>query len=169
MTKLLKFAGLLLIGTINGCCNENVSPCQIMDVETPVTIDCQLTRDLDTVKMFIDGTWTWLQEERRQRGQPIKFLTPKTEGYSRTLVLDNEKATFYKCNEVEAVRTVTISKWTEITGTNYPEDEYTVLSFYDSTTGKRTNTVPIKICDNYLILQYQYVSSIIGEETWQKQ
>ncbi len=76
MTRLQIYTALLFIGIVHSCCNENVSPCKITEVETPVVVDCQLSRDLDTVKMKIEGTWIWLQEERRQRGQPIQFLTP---------------------------------------------------------------------------------------------
>jgi hypothetical protein len=169
MTKFQRLVGLLLIGLIHSCCNDNISPCQLIDVLTPVAIDCKLSRDIDTAKMYINGTWTWLQEERRRRGQPIKFLTPQTEGYSRTLVLDNETATFYKCKEVAGEYKFAIIKQKEIISTpgyEFPEDEYPVIVFYNLETNQREWYVPIMICHNILKLQYQYVTSLGGEETW---
>lgn len=168
MTRFQKYSSLLFIGIIHSCCSDNVSPCKITEVETPVVVDCQLSRDLDTVKMKIEGTWVWLQEERRQRGQPIQFLTPQSEGYSRTLILESGNATFYKCNNIDESYKYDVFKWKEITGTNYPEDEFTVLAYYDSSTGAISNSVPILACNEYLVIQYQYVSSILGEETWIK-
>jgi hypothetical protein len=166
MTGLRAYTILLYIAIVSSCCNEKVSPCEITEVDTPVVVDCQLSRDLDTIKMQIEGTWIWLQEERRQRGQPIQFLTPQSEGYSKTLILENGNATFYKCNTTDESYKFSILKWTEVSGTNYPEDQYPVLVYYNSSRSAISNAVPVMSCDKYLIIQYQYVSSIVGEQTW---
>ncbi len=143
-------------------------PCLLEDVQSPIVIECYLTKDLDTAKLYIQGSWSWLQEERRQRGKPVEYLTPKNQGYSRTLELNGEIAKFYTCDELDLTSKFDIIKLKEITGTDYPEDEDPVLVLFDLETGIRTSHVPLKICNNYLVLQYQYVSSIIGEKTWKR-
>ena len=161
---------LILLVTLGACkpC-EIQEPCFLEDVQTPVTIECNLTNDLDSVKLYIRGTWTWLQEERRQRGQPTKYLTPKTEGVSRVLKLQNDTATFYQCGKIVETHKFAIIRLKEISGTNFPEDEWSVLVYYNLETGLRVHHIPVKICADRLVMQNQFVSSIIGEEIWKRE
>lgn len=165
IVSVLTLCGLLFFQ----CKNDDIkTPCKLEDVRTPFVADCKLTKDLDTARMLISGTWIWLQEERRQRGKPVEYLTPKNQDYSRTLELNGEIGKFYKCDELQLTRKFDIVKLKVITGTDYPEDEDPVLVMYDLESGVRTSHVPLRICNNYLILQGQYVSSIGGEETWKR-
>lgn len=148
--------------------DEIKTPCLLEDVQSPIAIECKLTKDLDTAKLYISGSWAWLQEERRQRGKPIEYLTAKNQGYSRTLELKGETAKFYKCGQIESTFKFSIKRLKEISGTNFPEDDDPILVFYNLQTGIRSSYVPLRICDRYLILQGQYVSSIAGEETWRR-
>lgn len=155
--------------SFKSCKSDNVIPCILEDVKTPFVAPCKTTKNLDTIKMLIKGTWTWLQEERPIRGLQItKYLTPKTEGYSLDLKLHGDTATYYKCSKVDETYRFAIIRLKEISGTNFPEDEDPVLIFYDLKTGLRDTHVPLKICPEYLILQYQYVRSIEGENTWKR-
>ncbi len=153
-----------------GCCksDNDQEPCFLEDVQSPINIDCYLTKDLDTTRLFIQGLWTLLQEERRQRGKPIEFLTPKNQGYSSTLELKGETAKFYRCGQLEDSFKFSVVRLKEISGTDFPEDEDPVLVLYNLETGLRISHVPLKICNSYLVLQYQYVSSIVGEKTWKR-
>ncbi len=160
---------LLLISS----CNESSkpSPCILENVETPFRVPCMLTRNIDTVEMNIQGTWTWLQQEEVQRGKPTKYLTPKTEGYSLELKLENDTATYYTCNKAGVQRRFDIIKWKDAPGSGtdgFPEGELPVLIFYDLKTGLRVTDVPIRICSQYLIMDYQFVRSIGGPDTWKK-
>lgn len=159
---------IIFFTSFQACKHDAITPCQLEEVQVPVAIDCKLTTNLDTAKLYIDGIWTWLQEERRQRGKPIEFLTPKNQGYSKTLELRGDTAKFYQCDQLVLTYKFNIIRLKEISGTNFPEDEDPVLVRYDLQTGLRTSHVPLKICNNYLILQGQYVSSIGGEETWKR-
>lgn len=150
-------------------CKEDDKPCVMEEVATPFRAPCQSNKDIDTIKMYIQGTWTWLQEERPVRGlQTTKYLTPKSEGYSLELRLQDDIATYYKCGVVDDSYKFAVIRLKEISGTNFPEDEDPVLIFYDLKTGLRKTHVPLKICPDYLILQYQYVSSVVGEYTWKR-
>lgn len=136
----------------------------------PITIPCTLSKNIDTVKFYIQGTWEWLEEKRPNRAlQKMEYLTPQNQGYTLTLKLYNDTARFFKNNRPDSVYTYKILRQTEITGTNYPEDNDPAFVTYRLYNGKRSHYVPIKICNNYMLLQHQYVSSIVGEEIWKKQ
>ena len=76
----------LLVCSLNfeSCKKDNL--CALPDVKTPFEVPCKLSKNIDTVKMYIEGIWTWLQEERVVRGQPTKYLTPNTEEIGRAHV-----------------------------------------------------------------------------------
>ena len=136
----------------------------------PVQILCTLSKNIDTVTLYIQGTWEWLEEKRYNRGlQKIEYFTPKTQGYSLTLKLSNDTARYFKNNLLESTYTFKIQRLTEISGTNFPEDQDPVIVFYNLHNGLRSSYVPLKICSNYLLLQYQFVRSIEGEWIWKKQ
>lgn len=173
MEELKNVTGFVLVCLLllfHSCKNEDIKdPCKLENVETPFVVSCKLSKNIDSVKMYIHGTWTWLQEARPIRElQTTKYLTPKTEGYSLELKLHGDTATYYKCNKVDAVYKFAIVKLKEISGTNFPEDENPVLVYYDLNTGLRHTHVPIVICKNYCILQYEDVSSFVGPFTWKK-
>lgn len=161
---------MLLFGvlSIHSCKDDEINSCKLENIETPFMVPCKLSKDIDTVKMFINGTWTWLQEEREQRGKPVQYLTSMSEGYSLELQFHGDTATYYKCNKVDAQYRFAIIRLKEISGTNFPEDEDPVLIYYNLSTGLRQTHVPILICNGYCILQYQYVSSVAGQSTWKK-
>ncbi|MBS4064627.1 MAG: hypothetical protein KGZ74_08705 [Chitinophagaceae bacterium] len=138
----------------------------------PVTIDCTLSKNIDTLKQLLPGSWIWLQEERYVRtpeGAKLMYLTPKTEGYTLKMVFRNDSAFSYKNNILDSVYKYNVVKLRIISGTNFPEDEDPVLVFYTLSTGLRSYHVPIKGCNNYLVKQFQYVSSIAGETIWKKE
>lgn len=135
----------------------------------PVAIDCALSKNIDTLKQLLPGSWVWLQEERVTLGNPKTYLTPKTEGYTLRMVLRNDSAFFYKNNTIESIYKYDVVKLGVISGTNFPEDEDPVIVFYTLSTGVRNYHVPIQGCNNYLVKQFQYVSSIVGETIWKKE
>lgn len=161
---------ILMCGVLffHSCKDYEINSCKLEDVKTPFIVPCKLSKDIDTVKMLINGSWTWLQEEREQRGMPVKYLTPMTEQFSLELKFRGDTATYYKCNKVDAQYRFAIIRLKEISGTNFPEDEDPILIYYSLSTGLRQTHVPILICDGYCILQYQYVSSVAGQSTWKK-
>jgi hypothetical protein len=154
------------------CKNDDIpQPCTLIEVVTPFSAPCNLTNEIDSIKKHIQGRWTWLQEERVQRGQPTKYLTPKTEGYSLELEFKNDVATYYKCGKKDSQYKFAIIRWKDApdSGTDgFPEGEWPVLIYYDLSTGVRYTDVPIQICNDYCIFQYQYVRSIVGPYTWKR-
>ena len=136
----------------------------------PVHIPCTLSKNLDTARLYILGTWQWLEEKRYNRSlQKTVYLTPQNQGYTLTMSIANDTLRFYKNNKPDSVYTYKILLQHDITGTDYPEDGEPALVFYRLHDGLRSNYVPLKICNNYLLLQHQYVSSIVGERTWKIQ
>lgn len=173
MGQLKNITGLVflcLILLFNSCMNNDIKdPCKLENVDTPFVVPCKLSKDIDTVKIYIHGSWTWLQEARAVRElQTTKYFTPKTEKYSLELKFHGDTATYYRCDKVDAIYKFAIVKLKEISGTNFPEDEDPVLIYYDLNTGLRQTHVPIVICNGYCILQYEYVSSFVGPFTWKK-
>ena len=130
----------------------------------PVQIPCILSKNIDTVKLYLQGTWEWLEEKRYNRGNPVPiYLTPKNQGYTSTIQIGKDTLRFYKDNKPDSVYTYKILLQHDITGTNYPEDQDPALAFYRLYDGLRNNYVPLKICHDYLLLQYQFVTSVGGE------
>lgn len=135
----------------------------------PFVIPCNLSNNLDTVKQLFNGTWEFVQEKRVDRIQGgFIYLTPKSQGYVTTLKLFSDTLVNLKNNTLESKYYYKILKQADITGTNNPDDNEPVLVQYNIQTGLRINYVPIKICSNYLILQFQAVTSIGGEQIWKK-
>ena len=144
--------------------------CKKQDTYIPVTIDCKLLKNIDTLKSLLPGTWVWLQEYRFiQRDRKFVYLTPKTEGYTLRMTLRNDTAFLYKNGLADSTYKYNVVKLGVISGTNFPEDDDPVLVFSNLRTGLRTYHVPILACNNFLVQQFQYVSSIIGEETWERE
>lgn len=161
----LLFIIILFVFTFS-CCKKK----PIEQEHQPVQITCALTKDLETCKSFIQGNWIWLEEKRLDRvQQSFVYLTPQNQGYSLSLLLSNDTARFYKNSQPDSVYTFSVMRLTEISGTNFPEDDDPVLVFYNLHNGMRKWHVPMKICSNFLLLQYQHVSSVGGEAIWKKQ
>jgi hypothetical protein len=136
----------------------------------PVQVPCTLSKDLDTAKLYIQGYWNWLEEKRYSRGlQKTVYLTPQNQGYTLSMKLSNDTAYFFRNNKPDSIYTYKVLLQREITGTNYPEDNDPALVFYSVNTGIRQWYTPIMICQDFLILQGQYVTSIGGEQIWKKQ
>lgn len=145
------------------CCKKKIEEYQ------PIVLPCQASKNLDTIMQYIKGTWQWLEEKRIDRGQQkFIYLTPQNQGYSLILQLSDSIAKFYKNNQQDSIYTYRIIRLTELTGTNFPEDQDPVLVFYSIHNGQRRSHVPLKICSNYLLLQYQFVRTIEGEQIWRK-
>lgn len=133
----------------------------------PFQIPCTLSGDSNLAKVYIKGTWEWVQEKRVDRRlQDFIYLTPKTEGYTRKIIIDDSLVRSFKNGNIESTYKYKILLEKDIT--NFPEDSLTVFAQYRISDGIRDGYVPIKICQNYLLLQLQYVTSILGEETWKK-
>lgn len=137
---------------------------------TPIKIDCTLTKNIDSARQLITGIWDWLEEQRiDQRQQKFVFLTPANQGYSLKMIFQNDTVTFFKNNNIEIIYTYSIVPLKVISGTSYPEDEDPVIVFYNIPTGIRDAHVPFKICTNFLLMQYQFVTSVDGQQIWEKQ
>ena len=160
----LLFLSTLLV-SLFCCCKKN----KTMEYQ-PVQIPCELTKNMDTARLYIQGRWQWLEERRMSQSQgQLVYLTPQNQGYTLSMKLSNDTARFFRNSRPDSVYTFKIQRLAEISGTNFPEDQDTVLVFYNLYNGMRNSYVPLKICGNYLLLQYQYVSSVVGEVIWKKQ
>ena len=144
--------------------------CKKEKVYQPVQISCNLTKDLDSCKALIKGSWTWLEEKRASFTQlDYQYLTPKNQGITRILKFSNDTARFFKNNLPDSVYTFKILRLAEISGTNFPEDNDPIIVYYNLHNGLRRSFVPLKICHKFLLLQHQFVSSVVGEQIWAKQ
>ena len=143
--------------------------CKKEQAYQPVQISCNLTKDLDSCRALIGGTWTWLETKIPN---PLygrdDYIRAKTEGYTRSISVINDTVRFYRNNRPDSVYTYKILKLTELTGTNYPEDNYPVLVFYQLHSGRRYDFVFLNICREYLYLDYESRRHG-GYEIWKKQ
>lgn len=157
-----RFTGILLLSLIASC-KKSVE--QKPDY-IPVIISCKLTRNIDSAKMLIQGKWEWLQEKRAVRGQGSIYLTPQTEGANYEIVFSNDTAFGYKDGILTDTSKFKFGLESEFS--NYPLDTLPVYIGFDIHTGLRQHYVPFKICNDYLLFQQQYVTSIAGEFTYKK-
>jgi hypothetical protein len=162
MKKQLTFICLLIFATQLVSCDDG---CNLVDVETPFIVDCQLTQDVDSAKMYIEGTWNWLQEVRTPGSPPMLYFTPKTTGYSLTMVIKDGTAKIYKCDEKIDEYKMKVAKMRENSQRNNPEDDYAVVEQFDIITGKNIGVIPIAICSQYLL---HLGGGVIGPITWEK-
>lgn len=142
--------------------------CEKDKVYQPFVIPCQLTQDLSLSRTYIKGVWEWVEEHRYERGSGERYLTPKSEGFTRIMVIGDSTLQLLKNNQVVVDYKYKIEFRGHYTGTNFPEDSLPALIYYRISDGGKDGHVPIKICDKYLVLQNQYVSSITGQEIWRK-
>lgn len=135
----------------------------------PFVIPCTLTEDTSLQKIYIKGTWEWVEEKRLGSGQNgFSYLTPKTEGYSLRMIIKDSTLQSFRNSTLESSYKYRIQLLGEISGTFFPEDSLPVFVLYRLTDGIREQHVPIKICNNFLLQQFQFVSSISGEKIWRK-
>jgi hypothetical protein len=134
----------------------------------PFEIPCTLTQDSSLAKKYIKGTWEWLEEKSvsHASGKTI-YETPKTRGYNVKMIVADSTLIWIE-NSVTINYKYKIQLKGEITGTTFPQDILTSLVLYDITNGKRQYYVPIKICNEYLQEQRNYVTSYGGLSTWRK-
>ena len=144
------------------CCKKENQPYK------PLERCPDLTNNMDTISKYIDGNWIWLEEKRwdRVKGE-YEYLTPQTEGYTLQLVLSGDTARFYKNNDADSVYKFKILRESDIE-TWQPDDTLPVIAFFGFSTGVRQSYVPIKICKDQLLMQHQFVSSIVGERIWNR-
>lgn len=167
----MKLICIVLFFTVFVCCTDKEidKPIETEEEYKPVQILCTLSNNLDTVKLQIPGTWEWIEEKRwNDLVQKFDYLTPKTQGYTLRMKLNRDTITFYKNNVIQDINTYKILRQGEVTGTNYPDDENTVIVYYRIPEGTRIHFVPLKMCGNYMVLQHQYVSSVVGPKIWER-
>lgn len=132
----------------------------------PIQRCSDITRNMDTINKYIHGTWEWKEEKRFDRNQnEYVYYTPNSPGRNeRTMRLIADTAIISIPNTPDSVFKFKIQWQFEITG--FPTDSLPMLVYYSFYTGIRQNAVPIMICKNQLLLQHQFVSSILGESLW---
>ena len=142
-----------------GCEKENKA-------YVPIERCSDLTRNMDTINKYIQGTWEWIEEKRYDRYQNgYIYFTPKTPGWTeRKMKLFLDTAIISIPNTQDSTFRFKIQWFFEITG--FPSDSLPVIAYYSFYTGLRKNAIPIMICKNQLLLQHQFVSSNFGEDIW---
>ena len=133
----------------------------------PVKRCPDLTRNRDTINTYIHGTWEWIEVKRIDRYNGIQYITPESpNSYRMTLKISNDTAYRYINDLQDSVFRFKIESYSILT--NIPEDTIPVLSYYSFYTGIRWGAVPILICRNQLLMQYQYVTSSSSDAIWRR-
>lgn len=159
MKKQLLF--LLLIFFIVASCKKQETDKPYV----PVTRCADMTRNMDTITKYIQGNWEWVEEYRVTRYNGEEYITPATPGFEHiTLRLFGDTARFVVNNKPDSVYKFMIQRLSDFT--NYPADSLPVIAYYSFYTGLRRSQVPIMVCKNQILMQHQFVNSIVGERLW---
>lgn len=130
----------------------------------PITRCQNLTRNMDTISKYIHGTWKWQEEKRFNRHTGQFDYYPSKIWRSLSLRLSGDTAIYFENEIQDSLYQFRLQREFEIT--NQAQDSLPVLVFYSFTTGTRRTYVPILLCKDQLIMQYQYLSDLIGELLW---
>jgi virulence-associated protein VapD len=131
----------------------------------PVKRCPDLTRNRDTINTYIHGTWEWIEEKRFDRLTGIVYVTPQSNNsYHITLKYSGDTAYRWKNNIIDSIYRFRIEDFSVIS--NIPEDTIPVVSYYSFYTNEWRGAVPILVCKDQLLMQYQLVTSGGGEEIW---
>ena len=123
-----------------------------------------MTRNMDTINNYIRGNWEWVEEYRVTRTFQ-GWVTPNTPGENHlSLKLYGDTLQFFTNNRPDSFYNFRIRLLSDLT--NYPDDSLPIIYYTRFYTGMGGGVIPIKICKNQLLMQHQYVSSIIGERLW---
>jgi hypothetical protein len=132
----------------------------------PITRCADMTRNVDTINMFIQGNWEWVEEYRVTRAGE-EYITPDSPGaFHLHLKLYGDTAKFFLNNILDSIYRFRVQRLSDFT--NYPNDSLPVIVYYSFYTALRVSQVPIMICKNQLLMQHQYVNSFVGERLWIK-
>ena len=152
---LVSFFTILLSG-----CSKDKGP------YIPLKPCSDLTRNKDTILLFIQGRWNWLEDKSISRDGTINYYTPSTEGYTEELKITGDTIIFYKDRQVASPFKFKIIPEKEISFR--PEDNNYCLVLYDIITNSFKNYYPVKICSNYLILEQTYRSDFQPDRTFKR-
>lgn len=151
---------VLSLFTLCACKKEKVKRPYV-----PIVRCADMTKNIDTINMFIQGNWEWVEEYRVTRYNGEEYFTPSSpNSYHLNLKLSGDTARFFVNSTPDSIYRFRIQRELEIT--NYPTDSLPVIVYYSFYTGQRMSYVPIMICKNQLLMQHQYVSSFVGERLW---
>lgn len=130
----------------------------------PIERCANLTRNIDTIGNYIKGTWDWVEELRVSRNG-VEYITPNSPGYYHIrLNFSGDTVKFIVENRLDSIYSFRIQRELEITG--ILSDSLTVLAYYSFYGGYLVSYVPVKICQNQLLMELQHVTSLSGEKLW---
>jgi hypothetical protein len=137
----------------------------------PIQICSDLSYDIDTIKLYIQGNWQWLENKWYNfDSRDYAYRTPKTEGYVKYMSFTGNSASVHSltsiANTIIATYIYKIQRESEIT--NFPEDTNAVLVLYNRSTGQRESYFRVAICKNFLITARSYRSDGEGDDTWKR-
>lgn len=123
-----------------------------------------MTRNMDTINMYIQGNWEWVEEYRVTRTF-AGYVTPNTPGENHlTLKLKGDSLQFFINNNPDSIYRYRIQLLSDLT--NYPDDSLPIINYFSFNTGMGGGRIPIMICKNQLLMQTQYTTSSGGEKLW---
>ena len=134
----------------------------------PVTRCPDLTRNIDTINTYIQGEWEWVEERRydRDRGEYVYYTAYSPGWYHLSIKLNGDTVKLFVNGLPDSTYQFKIQRLSEIT--NYPLDSLPVLVYYSFYTRLRRNAIPIMICKDQLLMQYQIMADNLGEDIWMK-
>lgn len=116
--------------------------------EKITNINCSTkTNDIETVKLLLNGSYTWVYTTVRMMGNPTFTETPTTTGLNYKYVFKkNATVDYYENNVLKSSDNYVINY--EYKVTSYPSDSATIVIIKDKQTGQRKEFFRPWLCND---------------------
>jgi hypothetical protein len=157
----MKYFLIFLFVIITSCHKQQDEPYQ------PVILCSNLSSNVDTVKMYLQGKWRWVEDKHFQWGSQPGYVynTPHTEKIIEIVKIKDSTIIFYKNYFISRKYKFRVAKEGDyLSGGN----NSAVFVFIDEMNGNITNIVPIEACSQYFIFDPSSYSDISPISTYEK-
>ena len=132
---------------------------------TPIVFCSNFTRDVDSIKLFLNGKWNWVEDKVLHADGSVSYFTPQSQEYEESFSISGDTILFYK-NGFSSIYKFKLLP--ESTITQWPQDTNTCLVLYSIATMDYYNYYPIKMCKDQLLLEQTYRSHIKPDRIFHK-
>ena len=63
---------------------------------TPIVFCSNFTRDVDSIRLFLNGKWNWVEDKVLHADGSISYFTPQSQEYEESFSISGDTILFYK-------------------------------------------------------------------------
>lgn len=150
----------LLLFLFNSCKKHEDEPWQKCEY---------LSSNVDTIKMYIQGTWELVEHRRIYRGTPSIIDNPTTLGYSSYINVKGTRITYWTTKLNDMTKSFSYRIGLEKDISQDPYDILPILILYDENTGAKVGITYINACFNTLFFEpLSTAQDISDDETYKR-